>query len=445
MAGIISRFEHNRYFPLTVWMLRILVGGVFIISGLAKAIDIWGFVFKIEEYLSVWHMMQPRSLVLMGAILLSGYEFVFGLLLLLGCYKRVAVWALTATMAVMLPLSLYLAVANPVTDCGCFGDFWVISNTLTFVKNLIITAALIALLWLNPRLHQGLFQPAIQWIVGAIISLYIVIVALYGYNIQPMIDFRPYPIGARLLPPDTDAAEDADIDDSDIIFTYSKDGREEQFTLDNLPDSTWTFVSRTEPAQKTTSGSVFTVYDRDGNDVTSEAISDEGHELLLVIPEPRLIDISYTYFLNELKQWADSSDVRMVCLIADDRRAMDFLQDVSMATYDIYGVEDTKLKELVRGTMSLVELDNGVVRAKYSLSSIDSPILVDGPKGADLTSRMAPHPQKWFNLLTGGLAALLLFIFLFQSLILTINSRIRAYYQKKTRNFAPGKPNRQLI
>lgn len=440
MAGIISRFEHNRYFPLTVWMLRILVGGVFIISGLAKAIDIWGFVFKIEEYLSVWHMMQPRSLVLMGAILLSGYEFVFGLLLLLGCYKRVAVWALTATMAVMLPLSLYLAVANPVTDCGCFGDFWVISNTLTFVKNLIITAALIALLWLNPRLHQGLFQPAIQWIVGAIISLYIVIVALYGYNIQPMIDFRPYPIGARLLPPDTDAAEDADIDDSDIIFTYSKDGREEQFTLDNLPDSTWTFVSRTEPAQKTTSGSVFTVYDRDGNDVTSEAISDEGRELLLVIPEPRLIDISYTYFLNELKQWADSSDVRMVCLIADDRHAMDFLQDVSMATYDIYGVEDTKLKELVRGTMSLVELDNGVVRAKYSLSSIDSPILVDGPKGADLTSRMAPHPQKWFNLLTGGLAALLLFIFLFQSLILTINSRIRAYYQKKHVTLHPENP-----
>ena len=440
MAGIISRFEHNRYFPLTVWMLRILVGGVFIISGLAKAIDLWGFVFKIEEYLSVWHMMQPRSLVLMGAILLSGYEFVFGLLLLLGCYKRVAVWALTATMAVMLPLSLYLAVANPVTDCGCFGDFWVISNTLTFVKNLIITAALIALLWLNPRLHQGLFQPAIQWIVGAIISLYIVIVALYGYNIQPMIDFRPYPIGARLLPPDTDAAEDADIDDSDIIFTYSKDGREEQFTLDNLPDSTWTFVSRTEPAQKTTSGSVFTVYDRDGNDVTSEAISDEGRELLLVIPEPRLIDISYTYFLNELKQWADSSDVRMVCLIADDRRAMDFLQDVSMATYDIYGVEDTKLKELVRGTMSLVELDNGVVHAKYSLSSIDSPILVDGPKGADLTSRMAPHPQKWFNLLTGGLAALLLFIFLFQSLILTINSRIRAYYQKKHVTLHPENP-----
>ena len=440
MAGIISRFEHNRYFPLTVWMLRILVGGVFIISGLAKAIDIWGFVFKIEEYLSVWHMMQPRSLVLMGAILLSGYEFVFGLLLLLGCYKRVAVWALTATMAVMLPLSLYLAVANPVTDCGCFGDFWVISNTLTFVKNLIITAALIALLWLNPRLHQGLFQPAIQWIVGAIISLYIVIVALYGYNIQPMIDFRPYPIGARLLPPDTDAAEDADIDDSDIIFTYSKDGREEQFTLDNLPDSTWTFVSRTEPAQKTTSGSVFTVYDRDGNDVTSEAISDEGRELLLVIPEPRLIDISYTYFLNELKQWADSSDVRMVCLIADDRRAMDFLQDVSMATFDIYGVEDTKLKELVRGTMSLVELDNGVVRAKYSLSSIDSPILVDGPKGADLTSRMAPHPQKWFNLLTGGLAALLLFIFLFQCLILTINSRIRAYYQKKHVTLHPENP-----
>lgn len=75
---------------LCVWGLRLIVGGTFAFSGLVKAIDPWGFIFKIEEYLAVWHLTEPRSVVLMVAMLLSGYEFVLGSLLLMGCYKRTA-------------------------------------------------------------------------------------------------------------------------------------------------------------------------------------------------------------------------------------------------------------------------------------------------------------------------------------------------------------------
>ena len=170
-SGWVARVTRSRWFATVVWTLRVLIGSLFVMSGLVKGIDLWGFIFKIEDYLAVWGFTEPRSLVLMGALLISGYEFVFGFMLATGCYKRVAVWALTAMMAVMLPLSAYIAIANPVSDCGCFGDFWIISNTWTFIKNILISAALIFLLIFNRRLRVGMYQPAIQWIVGAWISL----------------------------------------------------------------------------------------------------------------------------------------------------------------------------------------------------------------------------------------------------------------------------------
>ena len=98
---------------ISVWMLRLCVGAVFIMSGLVKMVDLWGFVFKIEEYLAVWQLVQPRTIVFMVAMFVSGYEFVLGTLLAMGCYKRVAPWGLMLTMAVMLPLTAYLWVADP--------------------------------------------------------------------------------------------------------------------------------------------------------------------------------------------------------------------------------------------------------------------------------------------------------------------------------------------
>lgn len=446
-----------RWFPIIVWVLRLLLGGVFVMSGLVKGIDLWGFVFKIEDYLEVWDMSQPRSLVLMAALLISGYEFVFGLLLAVGCYKRVVVWALAALMAVMLPLSGYVAVENPVSDCGCFGDFWIISNSLTFVKNILITIVLLFLLIFNYRLKIGMFQPAIQWIVGAGVSLYFVFIALYGYNVQPMVDFRPYPVGSVLVEPDANTSygeEDAENEDADDLdeesamsFVYERNGERQEFAIDNLPDSTWTFIERIDAhlsSKPTDNTAEFVVYDSDGNNVTADVITGDGAELFLVIPEPQRIDISYTYFLNELKQWCDTSDVKMACLIAADSRGIDYWNDVSMASYGVYSVEDTKLKELVRGTMALVELQDGKVKAKYTMSSIGGDIFNQGLSDQDLLNRMAPKPSVWFKTLTGIFVASLLLLYIFQSLVLAVSARIKRIYQKKALNLQTNSKDSQV-
>lgn len=431
MAQNESRNENTAILTAIVWLLRIVAGGVFVMSGLVKALDLWGFVFKIEEYLAVWGISQPRSIAVVGALLISSYEFVFGMLLAMGCYKRLSVWALTATMAVWLPLTFYIWVADPVADCGCFGDFWILSNLWAFVKNLLLTAMLVALIYYNTKVKAGLYQPAIQWIVGALLTLYIIVIALYGYNVQPMADFRPYPVGSALL--DSDLTSDED-ETGEITFLYEKDNEVKEFSLDNLPDSTWTFKERIEETSHPRTageGAAFVIYDQDGEDVTEDAITSQGRQLLLVIPEAQRFDISYSSFLNDLYQWAGENDVEMACLIGSYRKGIEAWQDLSMASYPIYSVEDTKLKELSRGTMSLVLLEDGVVKTKFTLSSIGGHILDMGPQGADFIERIAPREKWWFKTLTVATSALLLLIFLFQSGILAVSAWIKRKYQKK--------------
>ena len=101
------------YKPYVVVMLRVVIGAIFIISGLSKAVDPWGFIFKLEDYFAVWNFTEPRTITLVVAIALSVYEFVLGFLLLTGCFKRVAPRLLMLMMAFMLPLTVLVMVLEP--------------------------------------------------------------------------------------------------------------------------------------------------------------------------------------------------------------------------------------------------------------------------------------------------------------------------------------------
>jgi len=366
------------------------------------------------------------KVVLMVAMAVSAYEAVFGFLLMCGCYKRVAPWALMASMAMMLPLTAYIAIASPVADCGCFGDFWVISNTATFLKNIVLTSALVFLIIYSPHVKTGLYKPAIQWLVGATVTLYMIIIGLYGYNIQPMLDFRPYPPGSSLV---ADAGNNDD--DAMPTFIYEKDGEHREFAADDLPDdSTWIFVERKEaPATKNSNPGIFAIYDGD-DEVTGEAITGEGKELLLVIPELRRADISYTYYINDLYEKADSAGISMVALIGASEKGIEMWKDFSMASYPCYSVEDTALKELSRGVMSLVLLDNGRIKGKATVSSLVSGKYND-PNTLAAVAELSDTPHAAiFGVLSAITGAFLLFIYLFQGIILAIRATIRKKIRK---------------
>lgn len=410
---------------VTVWMLRLLVGGVFIMSGLVKMIDLWGFVFKIEEYLAIWNLTQPRTIVFMLAIGVSGYEFVLGVLLAMGCYKRVAPWGLLLTMVVMLPLTAYIWIADPVSDCGCFGDFLKISNAATFWKNVLITAALIVLVKWNRELKEALFNPAIQWMVGAWISLYIIVIGLYGYNAQPVADFRSFPVGTSL-------AAGGDDDDSAFVFVYEKEGVSKEFSIDELPDSTWEFVDRkplSGDAEKG-GGATFAIFDGD-EEITSEVISPEGKQLLLIVSEPKRAGVTFTYTINEIYEYADSIGIPMTAVLGTDRRGVELWRDMSMAEYPCYSADDTQLKELARGSIALVVLDNGIVVSKTTISSIDPDVVESPVSEEEFMAELNNNGHGWFTLINIVFGGALLVLYMFQGLILAIRMKIKRAYRRK--------------
>ncbi len=412
---------------IAVWMLRLCVGAVFIVSGFVKMVDLWGFVFKIEEYLAVWQLVQPRTIVFMVAMLVSGYEFVLGTLLAMGCYKRVAPWGLMLAMAVMLPLTAYLWVADPVSDCGCFGDFWKMSNAATFWKNVAITVALGVLLKWNAGLKESLFNPAIQWMVGAWISLYAIIVGLYGYNAQPMLDFRAFPVGAPLV-------AEANEEDDNFTLLYEKDGVRKEFPLEALPDSTWIFVDRVPLSggdNYEEKGGDFAMFDEDGNDVTSEVVDGEGMQLLLVVPEPRRAGVTFSYVVNEVYEYADSIGIPFAALLGTDADGVLRWKDNAMADYPCYSVDDTQLKELSRGNVSLVILNDGKVESKTTLSSMNSDV-IESPESSDaFILELTGHGKRWFTAINVIFGGALLLLYLFQGIILAIRAKIRRRYRRK--------------
>ncbi len=352
-----------------ILILRVLVGLTFVMSGYAKGIDPWGTVYKISEYLDYWDLDIPGALITFATFALSAWEFVWGALLLLGCYRRVSVICLTLVMAFMLPLTLYIVIFDPVADCGCFGDLYVISNTATFIKNIIITAALIYLLAANVRVG-AVYTKHTQWIIGGLLTFYLLILALYGYNVQPLQDFRRFAPGTELLKVGEEGDDDSSENEPVYAFVYERDGEQRKFSSDELPDSTWTFIDRILLSGSESAADGFSVT-VDGEDILPELIDTEAEQFIVTIPDVGKVDISYTNLINDLNDYIEERGGTLTAFIAGDDDTIDYWTDISMATYGVYQVEPNLVRELARGTSALVYLDRGKIVWKRTLSSID--------------------------------------------------------------------------
>ncbi|MDE6485172.1 MAG: DoxX family protein [Duncaniella sp.] len=400
----------RRITTVAVVILRLAVGATFIISGWAKAVDPWGTVYKISEYLDVWGLDIPRALVTSVTFLLSAWEFVWGALLLAGTYRRVSVIALLLCMAAMLPLSLYIAVASPVADCGCFGDLVKVSNTGTFVKNIFLTAALIYLLVVNTRVSP-LYTPHTQWIAGGVLTFYILIIALIGYNIQPLVDFRRFSPGTSLMAADDE--ENPEENDTEYVFIYSRGDESRSFTADELPDSTWTFVERqlVSGSESIDDGMAVMV---DGADILPDILAPDGEtpldeQFLVTLPQPSEVDLSFTNLINDLNDYITERGGTLTAFTAGDSAAIARWMDISMASYDIYRVEPNLIKELARGSAALVYVRDGTIVWKRTLSSID-PAATGRHTASRLDQALDPEPEvmlRYINLALGAILVLL--------------------------------------
>lgn len=370
--------KYPRVLIVLTWLMRIAVGSVFIVSGLSKGIDPWGTFYKTSEYLTAMHIpiVEWGNTVLALAFILFSVEFIIGVSVLTGCYRKAAPIMAALFMLVMLPLTLWIALTDPVADCGCFGDFLVISNWATFIKNCLISIAVIWLLKFNTK-ARCLIAPYAQWLATVGMGAYIVAVGYIGYWQQPMIDFRPYKIGTQLFAEDEEPAYEPK-----YVFVYEKDGEERKFGEDDdLPDEAdgWNFVRREEQefvknnkasVAKHDSDADFRVWSEDGEDDVTESLGGYDSQLMLLVPDIKSLSMATSWKINRLYDMSQKNNTEFFAVMAGSPEAIDEWRDLTADQYEIYTAEDTSIKELVRGNPALMRLDHGVIKWKSALSAL---------------------------------------------------------------------------
>ncbi len=203
---------------------RWIVGILFIISGLIKLNDPLGFSFKLEEYFSQGVLdlpfLMPYALSL--ALFVVIFEVMLGIMLLVGFRLKFTLWSLLAMIVFFTFLTFYSAYFNKVTDCGCFGDAIKLTPWESFTKDVILLALILFLFLKQASLKPLLGMRTRQW-VFFITLLGCIVFANHVLNHLPVIDFRPYKVGAN-IEEGMEVPEDAPKPVYDYAWKFRVDG-----------------------------------------------------------------------------------------------------------------------------------------------------------------------------------------------------------------------------
>ena len=360
---------------ISVIISRILFGAVFIFSGFVKIIDPLGYAYKIEEYLEA---MGPFFAwfdwaSLPASIALSIAELLIGICLLLNVRLREVSFLGLLFMLAMTPLTLWIMLSNPVTDCGCFGDALIISNSVTFWKNVVLLA-MIVFVAIFQKHSISSFRNSSQWLVAAYTCVFSLGLALYCYFTLPIIDFRPYKIGKNIIEGMT-IPPDAPINEYQTTFIYSKDGVEQEFTLENYPrnDDTWLFVDQKSVLVK--KGYVppihdFTIDLPEMGEITDIVLEDARYTFLLISPDLTKANLCKINTVNRLYGYCKINDYSFYCLTASTRGDIEKFKANTNAEFPIALTDKTTLKTIIRSNPGLLLLKDATVLNKWHALNI---------------------------------------------------------------------------
>ena len=353
---------------------RIIFGLVFLFSGFVKAVDPLGTAYKISDYLEAFSLTSLDFLALPAALMLIAAEFTIGFNILFNVHLKATTWVASLFMLVMTPVTLYLAISNPISDCGCFGDAIVMTNWQTFYKNIVLCIILAIIALLKKQSRPWLSNWG-AWVVTLLPILISFAISIYCYNLLPILDFRPYKKGNNIIE-GMQIPEDAPLDKYETTFFYEKDGIEQAFTLDNYPaeDSTWTFVR--QESKLIEQGYVppihdFSIVTEDG-DITDLILEDAGYTLLVISHK---VEKAATKNIKCVKSTIANAKKAGANVIWLTSSYSDEIEEFKTQ----YGIEDTfgatddiTLKTIVRSNPGLVLIKDATVIEKWHHNALPS-------------------------------------------------------------------------
>ena len=306
---------------------RLLLAVVFILSGFVKAVDPLGTQYKIHDYLEAMHLesLATDNLTLAASVAQSTLEFCLGIFLLFVIQRRLTSRLILIIMLLMTPLTLWLALADPISDCGCFGDALKLTNWQTFWKNVVLLAcAIVVALW--PRQMFRFVSETNQWIVINYSVLFILAISMWSLYDLPQFDFRPYHVGADL-----------------------RDGWQRTMDGADLPYTDF-FIERADDAE----------------DITEAVLEDTSYVFLLVSPFLEQADDANLDRINELYEYSKEQHYPFYCLTASTPKAMAQWSDRTGAEYPFCLTDATTLKTIIRSNPGLLLLKDGKIIRKWS-------------------------------------------------------------------------------
>ncbi len=351
---------------------RMVTGIVFVFSGFVKGIDPLGTAYKLSDYFTAFKLGFLDDLALPLAIILCTVEFVAGLMLLTGALPRLASWMVALFMALFTPLTLVLALFNPVTDCGCFGDAIHLTNWQTFFKNMVLTLIVVFVFIRRDDTHGIMSVRNGIKSTSACIIVFLVFIC-FNLSYLPVIDFRPYKPGTN-LPEAMAIPQGSPADEYDLKFIYEKNGVEKEFTLDNYPadDTLWKFVDQksiliskgyTPPVHD------FSLITSDGTDMTDVLLSDQGYTILMIsrrLEKPDAKSLTEGFNLGRLLKEKNIGFYIVTSSNAEEA------EKINPGFTILYG-DETTLKTVIRSNPGYVMLHNGTVMAMWSHKGLPSP------------------------------------------------------------------------
>lgn len=348
---------------------RLILGLVFIFSGFVKGVDPLGSAYKFHDYFYAFGIGFLDWLSLPLAILLCTAEFIAGVSLVTGLRLKTGIWVAGLFMAVFTPLTLILALTNPVSDCGCFGDAVHLTNWQTFGKNIVLIIPAI-FLFIERKKTIPVLSTTREWMLITVIAGLFILFPLYNLRYLPVIDFLPYKKGVTISEKMV-IPEGAEGDIYNTTFIYEKEGVRKEFTLADYPanDSTWVFVDQKSLLVK--KGYVppihdFSISKTDGTDITQKILSNQGYTLIMITKklekaEKRRLDEGF-----ETGKYCISAGIDFYVVTASASGELtQFENGLTFCTAD-----ETTLKTIVRANPGYMLLKNGVIEGKWSWANL---------------------------------------------------------------------------
>lgn len=353
-------------------LCRIIVGIVFIYSGFVKGIDPLGSDYKFTDYFNAFGMGWMNATTLFFSFALSLTEFLIGIALLFNLWVSRMAWGSLLFMAFFTPLTLVLALTNPVSDCGCFGDAMILTNWQTFWKNIILL--LLAIMIFVYRKEYKSSLPLVgQFSFLALAGAGMLCLSVYCYRHLPVLDFRPYAVGKNItegmrLPEGTEP------DQYEVTLKYKnkQTGEVLSFTEENYPwqdTLNWEYESSSERLVK--KGYITPIHDLViehptlGN-ITEEILEDDNHTILAVAYNLTQSDVQYQPAINRLAEYAQEKGIRFYGLTSSSERDIETYKKRYHVPYEFCTADEIQLKTMIRSNPGVIILREGTILDKWA-------------------------------------------------------------------------------